>query len=65
MKLMNADHQWTSPIAACIYMEKIGSAAMLAAKKSAGVALKANLRRCVICILPLIAHNAAHYGFEI
>ena len=46
------------------YMEEDGMAAMLANKRSAGVAPEVNLRECVTC-MPLPSMNkAAHSGFE-
>ena len=46
------------------YVEEISSAAMLAAKRSAGVAPGVNLRECVTCT-PLPSMNkAAHSGFK-
>ena len=48
------------------YVEENSSlAAMLAAKRSAGVALEVNLRECVTCIPPLSTNKAALSGFEI
>ena len=41
-----------------------GSAAMLAAKRSAGVEPEVNLRECVTHMPPLNANKAAHSGFE-
>ena len=46
------------------YMEEIGSAAMLAAKRSAGVTPEVNLKECVKCMPPPSADKAAHFGFE-
>ena len=46
------------------YMEEIGSAVMLAAKRSAGVTPEVNLRECVKCMPPPSADKAAHFGFE-
>ena len=46
------------------YVEEIGSAAMLATKRSAGVTPEVNLRKCVTC-MPLPSGNkAAQSGFE-
>ena len=38
---------------ACRYMEEIGLAALLAAKRSAGAASEVNLREHVTCMPPL------------
>ena len=46
------------------YLEEIGSAAMLAAKRSAGVTPEVNLREHITCIPPTTANNTAHSGFE-
>ena len=46
------------------YMEENESAAILAAKRSAGVTLEVKLRECVTCT-PLPSMNkAVHSGFE-
>ena len=45
-------------------MEEIGSAGMLAAKRSAGVTPEVNLRECVACMPPPSANKDAHSGFE-
>ena len=46
------------------YVEENGLTAMLAAKRSAGVASEVNLRECVICNPPPSTNKAAHSGFE-
>ena len=47
------------------YMEENSSVAMLATKRSAGVAQEANFRRCVTTNTPLpSANKATHSGFE-
>ena len=52
------------PMPACRYMEEIGSAAMLAVKRSAGVTLEVNLWVSVTHMpLPSVS-KAAHSGFE-
>ena len=48
----------------CRYVEEIGLAAMLAAKRSAGVTPEVNLRECVTCMPLPSANKAAHSGFE-
>ena len=52
------------PVPARRYVEENVSAAMLTAKRLAGVAPEVNLRECVTCISPLSANKAAHSGFE-
>ena len=42
----------------CRYVEEIGSAAMLATKRLAGVAPEVNLRECITC-MPLSCANKA------
>ena len=49
---------------ACRYMKENGLAAMLAIKRSAGVAPKVNLRECIIPMPPSSVNKAAHSGFE-
>ena len=44
--------------------ETSGSAAMLAAKRSAGVTIDVNFRERVTCMPPPSANKAAHSGFE-
>ena len=46
------------------YVEEIGSAALLAAKRSAGVTPEVNLRQCVTHRPPPSVNKAAHSGFE-
>ena len=46
------------------YVEEIRLAAMLTAKRSAGVAPEVNLRECVTYMPPLSVNKAAHSGFE-
>ena len=46
------------------YMEENGSAAMLAAKRSAGVAPEVNLRVCITHMPPSSVKKAAHSGFK-
>ena len=46
------------------YVEENGSAAILATKRSAGVAPEVNLREHVKCMPPPIVNNASHFGFE-
>ena len=46
------------------YGEEIGSAAMLATKRSAGVAPEVNLRECVTHMPLPRTDKAAHSGFE-
>ena len=46
------------------YVEENGLTAMLAAKRSAGVPPKVNLRECVTCNSPPSTNKAAHSGFE-
>ena len=46
------------------YMKEISSAALLATKRSAGVAPDMNPRECVTCTPLPSANNAAHSGFE-
>ena len=53
-----------SPTNASQVCGKDGSAAMLAAKRSAGVTPEVNLRRHVTCTALLSANKAAHSGFE-
>ena len=48
----------------CRYVEEIGSAAMLAAKRSAGVAPEVNVREHVTHTPLPSANKAAHSGFE-
>ena len=48
----------------CGYMEEIGLAAMLAAKRSAGVAPEVNLIEHVAHMPVPSANKAAHSGFE-
>ena len=45
-------------------MEENGLAAMLATKRSAGVAPEVNLRECVTCMPVPSANRDAHFGFE-
>ena len=47
------------------YVDENGLAAILATKKSAGVAPKMNLRECTSHTPPPNANKAAHSGFEI
>ena len=47
------------------YVEEISSAAMLAAKRSAGVAPEVHLRECVTYTPLASVNKAAHSGFEI
>ena len=42
-----------------------GLAAMLAAKRSAGVAPEVNFRECVICTPPPNVNKAAHSGVSV
>ena len=49
----------------CKYVHENGLVVMLAAKRSAGVALQVNLREYTSCIPPPSANKAAHSGFEI
>ena len=46
------------------YVEMIGLAAMLAAKRSAGVTPEVNLRECVTHAPLLSMNKATHSGFE-
>ena len=46
------------------YLEENGSAAMLAAKRLAGVAPEMNIRECVTCMPPPSVNKTAHSGFE-
>ena len=46
------------------YVEEIGSAAMLATKRSAGVTPEVNLRECVTHKPLPSANKAVHSGFE-
>ena len=46
------------------YVEMIGLAAILAAKRSAGVTAEVNLKECVIHTPLLSMNKAAHSGFE-
>ena len=46
------------------YMEENGLAAILAAKRLAGVAPEVSLRRCVTCMSPASMNKVAHSGFE-
>ena len=46
------------------YMEENGLAAMLATKRSVGVAPEVNLREYVICMLMSSMNKATHSGFE-
>ena len=46
------------------YVEEIGSAAMLATKRLAGVTPEVNLRECVTCMPLPSVNKAAHSGFE-
>ena len=48
----------------CRYVEEIGLAAMLAAKRLAGVTSKVNLRDHATHMPPPNANKAAHSGFE-
>ena len=48
----------------CRYVEEIGSAAMLAAKRLAGITPDVNLRENVTCMPLPNANKAAHSGFE-
>ena len=48
----------------CRYVEEIGSAAMLAAERSAGVAPEANLRVRVTSMPLSSVNKAAHIGIE-
>ena len=48
----------------CRYVEENGSAAMLAAKMSAGVTPVVNLRDCVTRMPLLSVNKAVHSGFE-
>ena len=52
------------PMSGCRYVEEIGSAAMLAAKRSSGVVPEVNLRECVRCMRLLSVNKAAYSGFE-
>ena len=47
-----------------MYLEQNHSAAVLAAKKSAGVTPEVNLRKHVTSMLLISMNKAAHYGFE-
>ena len=60
------DRSWfqTPPMPACRYVEENGSAAMLAAKRSAGVTPEVNLRECVTSMPLPSANEAGHSGFE-
>ena len=49
---------------ACRYVEENGSAAMLAAKRSVGVAPEVNFREHVTHMPPPSMNKAAHSGFE-
>ena len=49
---------------ACRYVEEIGSSAMLAAKRSAGVTAEVNLSEHVTHMPLPSANKAAHSGFE-
>ena len=52
------------PMPTCRSVDENGLAAMLAAKRSAGVTPEVNLRECVTC-MPLPSMNkAAHSGFR-
>ena len=46
------------------YVDENGSAAMLAGKRLAVVALDVNFREYVICMPPPSLNKAAHSGFE-
>ena len=48
----------------CRYVEEIDLAAMIAAKRSAGVAPEVNLRECLTHTPPPSMNNAAHSGLE-
>ena len=52
------------PMPACRYVEEKGSAAMLAAKRSAGVTLEVNLKECIAHMPPPSMNKAAPSGFE-
>ena len=47
-----------------MYMEQNGLVAILAIKRSTGVAPDVNLRECVTCMPPPTAIRAVHSGFE-
>ena len=46
------------------YVEENGSDAMLATKRSAGVAQEVNLKECVTHTLLPSVHDDGHYGFK-
>ena len=46
------------------YVEQIGSAVMLAAKRLAGIAPEVNVRKHVKCMLLLSVNKIANSGFE-
>ena len=48
----------------CRYAEENGSATMLAAKRSAGVTPKMNVRECITHVSPPSVNKAIHSGFE-
>ena len=60
--MMMKNHLLVNPIN--FFVEENGSAGMLAAKRSAGVAPDMNLRKRVIGMLPPSINKAAHSGFE-
>ena len=51
-------------MSSCRYVEEIGLAAMLATKRSAGVAPEVNLGECVTHMPLPSANKALHSGFE-
>ena len=51
-------------MSACKYMEEIGSAAILTAKRSAGVASEVNFGNCVTCMPLPSVNKTVLSGFE-
>ena len=49
---------------ACMHVEEMGLAAMLATKRSTGVAPEVNLGEHVTCLPLQSVNKAAHSGFE-
>ena len=58
------DPGFNPSVSAHRYVEENGLAAMLAAKRLAGVAPKVNLRECEICMSLPSVNKVAHSGFE-
>ena len=48
----------------CKYVNEIGLTAMLATKRSAGVAPEVNLRKYTLCMSPWSVNKAGHSSFE-